>query len=67
MRSELIRACVNVLDYPLSRCDFSTAIAFRSRERFLVSVTVLVGGAAIDSIAFELRLLVNLVTTSLEL
>ena len=60
---KLIRACLNFLDYPLSRCDFSTVIALRSRERFLVTVTVVVVGAAIDSITFELRLFVSLVTT----
>ena len=67
MRSLVIRACVNFLDYPSSRCEFSTAIVLRSRERFLVTVTVLVGDAGIDSIAFQILLLVSMVTTLVEL
>ena len=62
----LIRASLNYLDYPPSRCDFSTVIVFRSRERFMVTVKVLIGGAGIDSIAFELQLHVSLVTTLVE-
>ena len=62
----MIRACVNFLDYPSSRCEFSTVIVLRSRERFLVTVTVLVGDAGIDSIAFQIRILVSLVTTLVE-
>ena len=62
----LIRASVNYLDYPSSGGDFSTVIIFRSRERFLVTVKVLIGGAGIDSIASELQLHVSLVTTLVE-
>ena len=48
-------------------CEFSIVIVLRSRERFLVTVTVLVGDTGIDSIAFQIRLLVSLVTTLVEL